>query len=353
MWTVRALQVSEEQRAELERRVRAHTSTQRSVKRARIILMAADGVSGRQIAVAVGISEEYVAMWRRRFSDDGLKGLDDQRRSGRPRVYGPDDRVRIVGTATTTAPGVTSHWSHSQLAEALAEEVGISASQIGRILADLDIKPHLVRSWITRADTPEFWAQAAEVCGLYLDPPNNALLLSVDEKKNLVARTPAQPSTPAGPGKVAKRESEYVRNGMLDTLFAAFDVGSGEVFAVGDATSNSAVNFISFLERIDGLVGPELDVHLVMDNGSSHAAKATAAWLEVHPRFHAHFTPPHASWLNQVEMWFSILSRRLLKRGEFASVDELITRIMAFIADYNSKAKPFRWTYDGSPLKAS
>jgi transposase len=353
MWSVAALEVSDEQRVELERRVRAHTSTQRAAKRARIVLMAADGVSSRQIAAAVGISEEYVAMWRRRFSESGVKGLDDQRRSGRPRVYGPEDRLRIVATATTITPEATSHWSHSQLAGALSEVVGISASQIGRILADLDIKPHLVRSWITRVDTPEFWAQAAEVCGLYLDPPERALLLSVDEKKNVPARTPTKPSTLPSPGRVAKRESEYERNGMLDTLFAAFDVASGEVIAAGDASSNSAVNFISFLERIDAMVAPGLDIHLVMDNGSSHTAKATAAWLETHARFHAHFTPPHASWLNQVEMWFSILSRRLLKRGEFASVDELISRIMAFIADYNSKAKPFRWTYDGSPLKVS
>jgi transposase len=201
MWTVAALEVSDEQRLELERRVRAHTSPQRSVKRARIILMAAEGVSSRQIAATVGISEEYVAMWRRRFSEAGLKGLDDQRRSGRPRVYGPGDRVRIVATATLVAPDATSHWSHSQLADELAGEVGISASQIGRILADLDIKPHLVRSWITRADTPEFWEQAAEVCGLYLDPPERALLLSVDEKKNLVARTPTQPSTLPTPGR--------------------------------------------------------------------------------------------------------------------------------------------------------
>jgi transposase len=353
MWSVAPLEVTGEQRSELERRVRAQTSTQRAAKRARIILLAADGVPSRQIGATVGISEEYVAMWRRRFSERGLQGLEDERRSGRPRVYGHDDRLRIVATATLVAPEATSHWSHSQLAEALAEPVGISASQIGRILADLDIKPHLVRSWITRSDDPEFWERAGEVCGLYLAPPDNALLLSVDEKKNVAARTPTQPSKLPAPGQVATRESEYLRNGMLDTLFAAFDVASGEVFAAGDAPSNSAVNFIAFLERIDGLVDSGLDIHLVMDNGSSHTAKATAAWLEVHPRFHAHFTPPHASWLNQVELWFSILSRRLLKRGEFASVDDLIAKIMAFIADYNSKAKPFAWTYDGSPLKAS
>jgi transposase len=354
MWSVAAVEITDEQRGELERRVRAHTSSQREAKRARIILLAADGVPGRQIAARVGISEEYVATWRRRFAEEGVDGLRDQRRSGRPRVYGHDDRVRIVATATSASPEPASHWSHAQLAERLADDgVEISASQVGRILADLDIKPHLVRSWITREDGPEFWERAADVCGLYLDPPDNALVLSVDEKKNVPARTPTLPSRPAAPAKRATRESEYVRNGMLDTLFAAFDVASGQVVAAEDAPSNSAANFIAFLEGVDQRVPAQLAIHLVLDNGSSHVAKATAAWLETHPRFHAHYTPPHASWLNQVELWFSILTRRLLKRGEFASVDELVAKIMAFIGEYNYKAKPFRWTYDGSPLKVA
>ena len=354
MWNVAAVELTQRQRVELERRVRAHTSTQRAAKRARIILLAAEGVPSRQIAKAVGISEEFVAVWRRRFAERGLAGLEDEKRSGRPRVYGHDERVRIVATATTVSPDPSSHWSHAQLAERLAEDgVEISASQIGRILADLNIKPHLVRSWITRTDGPEFWERAADVCGLYLDPPDNALVLSVDEKKNVPARTPTHPSRPAAPGRRARRESEYVRNGMLDTLFAAFDVASGQVLAAEDAVSNSAVDFIAFLEGIDERIDAGLDIHLVLDNGSSHVAKATAAWLAEHPRFHAHYTPPHASWLNQVELWFSILTRRLLKRGEFGSVDELVDKIMAFIADYNYKAKPFRWTYDGSPLKVA
>ena len=355
MWNVAPVEITDEQRVELNRRVRAHTSTQRAAKRARIILLAAQGMPSRQIAKRVGISEAYVAGWRRRFVARGMAGLDDEPRPGRPRVYGHDDRVRIVATATSVTPEPASHWSHAQLAERLAEEgVEISASQIGRILADLDIKPHLVRSWITRRDDgPEFWEQAGDVCGLYLDPPDNALVISVDEKKNMVARSGTRPSRAVGPGQVATQESEYVRNGMLDTLFAAFDTQTGQVIAAEDAASNSAVNFIAFLESIDEMVESSLEIHLVLDNGSSHVAKATAAWLDEHPRFHAHYTPPHASWLNQVELWFSILSRRLLKRGDFGSVDELIDKIMAFIAEYNYKAKPFRWTYDGSPLKVA
>ena len=354
MWSVPALEITDEQRLELERRVRAHSSTQREAKRARAMLLAGDGVPNRRIAPLVGMAERYVGLWRRRFEAAGLAGLEDAPRPGRPRVYGHDERVRIVATATTAAPDPASHWSHSQLAERLAEDgVPISASQIGRILADLDIKPHLCRSWITRQDGPEFWERAGDVCGLYLNPPDNSLVLSVDEKKNVPARTPTHPSRPAGPGRAATRESEYVRNGVLDTLFAAFDVGTGEVLAAEDAQSNSAANFIAFLEGVDERVERDLDIHLILDNGSSHVARATAAWLADHPRFHAHYTPPHASWLNQVELWFSILSRRLLKRGEFASVADLVDKIMAFIAEYNYKAKPFRWTYDGSPLKVA
>lgn len=351
MWTAPALEITDEQRVELERRTRAHTSTQRAARRARIVLMAAEGVPSRQIAKAVGMSEEYIAVWRRRFGEQGLPGLEDAKRPGRPRIYGHDARIRIVATATSVTPEPASHWSHADLADHLRTEIGISASQIGRILASLDIKPHLVRTWITRRDDPEFYERAAEVCGLYLDPPDGAVVISVDEKKNVPARTPTQPSRPTAPGQVATRESEYVRNGMLDTLFAAFDVASAKVLTASEATSNSAVNFTAFLEEVDRCVGKDLDIHLVLDNGSSHTAKATAAWLEAHPRFHAHHTPAHASWLNQVELWFSILSRRLLKRGEFASVEDLVAKIMAFIAGYNAKAKPFAWTYDASPLK--
>jgi transposase len=352
MWTLAPLQISDDERAELERRVRAHTTSQRMARRCRIVLLAADGVPNRRIGPEVGMNEHQVGVWRKRFEADRVAGLDDQPRSGRPRVYGHDERLRIVAAATSQKPSVESHWSHRLLAEYLAD-LGISASQVGRILAGLDIKPHLVRSWISRGDDPTFWERAADVCGLYLSAPQNALVLSVDEKKNIPARTPARPGRGPIPGHVAQRESEYVRNGMLDTLFTAFDVHCGTIMAADTATSNSAANFIGFLEHIDASVDPALEVHLVLDNGASHVAKATAAWLTEHPRFHAHYTPAHASWLNQVEMWFSILSRRLLKRGEFASVDELVERIMAFIEDYNRKAKPFRWTYDGSPLRVA
>jgi transposase len=351
MPTIRPLVITDEERAELQRRVRAHTTPQRTAKRARIVLLAADGLPNRQIAPMVGRNEHTVAQWRRRFAAEGLAGLQDRKRSGRPLVYDHDQRLRIVATVTQEPPDPASHWSHSQLAKALAD-MGISASQIGRILADLDIKPHRVRSWITRPDDPGFWERAADICGLYLVPPTNALVLSVDEKTGIGARSRTRPTTAPAPGRPARQEHEYVRHGTA-ILLAALDVHGGGIVQATDLDRNTATNFIDFLDALDAKVPAELDVHLVLDNGSSHIARDTRWWFVAHPRFHAHYTPSHASWLNQVELFFSILARRLLKRGEFRSVEDLVAKVMAFIADDNRTARPFRWTYDGRPLKAS
>src|SRR5919202_949473 len=307
--TVPPLAITDAERAELQRRVRAHTTPQRAVKRARIVLLAADGLPNRQIAPMVSMNEHTVAQWRRRFAAERLAGLEDRKRPGRPLVYDHDQRLRIVATVTQQPPDPASHWSHSQLAKELAD-LGISASQIGRILAELDIKPHRVRSWIPR------------------------------------------PTTRPAPGRPPRQEHEYVRHGTA-ILLAALDVHGGGIFTATDLERNTAANFIAFLDDLDAAVPTDLQVHLVLDNGSSHIARDTRWWFVDHPRFHPHYTPSHASWLNQVELFFSILARRLLKRGEFRSVEDLVAKVMTFIADYNRTATPFRWTYDGRPLKAS
>ena len=342
MATIPPLTITDEERVELQRLVRAHTTPQRAAKRARIVLLAADGLPNRQIAPIVGMNQHTVAHWRRRFQAERLAGLTDRKRPGRPLVYDHDQRLRIVATVTQQPPDPASHWSHSQLAKELAD-MGISASQIGRILADLDIKPHRVRSWITRPDDPGFWERAADICGLYLIPPTGALVLSVDEKTGIGARSRTRPS---------RQEHEYVRHGTA-TLLAALDVHRGGILQATDQDRNTAANFIDFLDELDAKVPAELEVHLVLDNGSSHIANATRWWFHNHKRFHPHYTPTHASWLNQAELFFSILARRLLKRGEFASVQDLVARVMAFIADDNRTARPFRWTYDGRPLKTN
>ena len=258
MPTIPPLVITDEERAELQRRVRAHTTPQRAARRARIVLLAADGVPNRQIAPMVGMNEHTVAQWRRRFQSERLAGLTDRKRPGRPLVYDHDQRLRIVATVTQQPPDPASHWSHSQLAKALAD-MGISASQIGRILADLDIKPHRVRSWITRPNDPGFWERAADICGLYLVPPTNALVLSVDEKTGMPARSRTRPTTRPVPGRVARQEHEYVRHGTA-ILLAALDVHGGGIVQATDLDRNTAANFISFLDDLDAKVPAALAV---------------------------------------------------------------------------------------------
>lgn len=348
-----ALEITDAERAELHRRLRAHTTTQQALCRARIILLAAEGMPNRQIAQQVGVGPDAVATWRRRFGAERLAGLGDRRRPGRPRTYDHDTRLQIVATVTSARPATDSHWSARLVAERLDAEhgLGISPSQVGRILADLDLKPHRVRGWLNRPDDPDFFERAADVCGLYLNKPVNALVLSVDEKTAIVARSRTHPTRPCAPGQPERREFEYRRHGTA-CLMAALDVHTGEVLGA-DAAKNDSAHFIDFLASIDRSVPSALRIHLVLDNGSSHASRQTKAWLAAHPRFQAHYTPKHASWLNQVELFFSILARRLLRRGEFASREELVAKVMAFIADYDRTARPFRWTYDGSPLKVA
>src|SRR4029453_8034755 len=277
MPTVPPLVITDAERAELQRQVRAHTSPQRAAKRARIVLLAAEGAPNRQIARIVGMNEHTVAQWRRRFETEPLAGLQDRKRPGRPLVYDHDQRLRILATVTQQPPDPASRWSHSQLAKELAD-MGISASQIGRILADLDIKPHRVRSWITRPDDPGFWERAADICGLYLVPPTNALVLSVDEQTGIGARSRTRPTTGPASGRPARQERGSVRPGTA-ILLAALDVHGGQLFTATDLDRTTAQNFIAFLDDLDAKVPAGLQVHLVLDNGSSHIARDTRWWF--------------------------------------------------------------------------
>jgi transposase len=323
MWSVEPLVLTLEERAELERRVRAQTTTHRDRQRARVVLLAADGLTGVEIAARVGFSQQSVCKWRIGFRDNGLDGLCDAPRSGRPLVYGPTERLVLMAKVTQEHPQVDAQWSHSELAaEMKAASIPISASQIGRILAADDVKPHKVQGWLTRRDTPEFWERAADVCGLYLAPPANAVVLSIDEKTGIQARSRKHPTQPVRAGRVERREFEYVRHGTA-SLIAALNVATGKVTAT-DVTRNDSAHFVEFLEQIDASIDPTLAIHVVIDNGSSHRSKATKTWFAEHPRFVVHHTPVHASWLNQVEAFFSILTRKVLKLGEFNSRDEVV-----------------------------
>jgi len=344
------LEVSNADRAVLQRRARSTTAAQRDVTRARIVLMAAAGEPNTAIAEAVGINKNQISMWRRRYQADGLRGLKDSPRPGRPVTYGHDQRLKIVKTICDSPPQPASRWTMDAVSKALADDVGISASQIWRICRGLDLKPWQVRSWMTSHD-PDFWIKAADVCGLYLSPPEKAVVYSVDEKSGMQARSRKNPTKSAVPGIPARQEFEYVRHGTA-VLYAALDVHDGGVDTwVTDSTR--AENFIAFLGDLVKKTPADLELHCIVDNLSAHSTEEVEAFLDDHHHVFLHRTPTHASWLNQVELFLSIVSRRVLKHGEFTSVDDLADKLISFVDNYNLSAQPFRWTYDGRPLQAA
>ena len=345
------LQLRPGDRDALTRWARSGTIEARLARRARIVLLAADGLSNRDIADMVGLNPNQVGMWRKRYGAFGMAGLADEDRPGRPPVYGHDDVLLLVKTVTEPPPDGATRWTMEALAQVMAEHgVPISASQVGRICRALDLKPWQVESWMTSHD-PDFWEKAGDVCGLYVNPPENAVVWSVDEKSGMQAKSRVNPTRPAIPGVPVRQEFEYRRHGTA-VLFAGLNVHDGDLAAwVTDSTRSA--NFVEFLGDLVDQTPHGLELHCIVDNLSAHSTRLVEAFLDDHPHVFLHRTPTHASWLNQVELFFSILQRRLLRRGEFASVHDLTERVIAFINDYNRRARPFRWTYDGRPLQAA
>jgi transposase len=338
-------------RKRLEKIIAAASAPQNLVLRAKIVLAAWRRDSNAQIARDLQVCVDTVRTWRRRFRRDGIPGLLDRPRSGRPPIYGITAQLLIVATLTQQRPEIDSHWTHRGIAEHLHTQVGISASQIGRILASFDVKPHRVRGWLNRPTDPAFHTKAQAVCSLYLHPPANTVLLSVDEKTCIQARSRKRATRPVRPGQIERREFEYVRHGTV-SLMAAMNVTTDTVHPK-IIRRNDSVTFIAFLAELAATVDPTKKIHLVLDNGSSHTSKQTRRWITEHPRITVTYTPCHASWLNMIEIYFSILTRRILRRGDFASRDDLIEKITTFITIYNRTAKPFRWTYDAKLLRAA
>ena len=330
-------------KARLEAIVRRASAPQALVLRARIVLLAYAGWPNSQIARELGCAVNTVRTWRHRFVRGGMPALRDRPRSGRPEVYGPDVRLAIVAAATSVPPEGVSVWTHALITGQLAG-TGISVSQAGRILADLDLRPHKVRGWLNRRDDGQFWAQAAAVCDIYLRPPPGTVVICIDEKTGIQAKYRKYPERPARRGRLARREFEYVRNGTV-SIIAALQVATGQVITE-PITRNNSVTFISFLHRLDQCIAPHLNIHLVMDNGSSHTSGATRAWIAAHPRISVTCTPKHASWLDMAELWFGVLSRALLRRGEFTSRADLAAKITDFTIRYNRTARPWKWAYD-------
>lgn len=333
-----------EEREVLERTVRSRTVAHRTAQRARLLLLAAEGATDAQVARQVGVGVATVQRWRSRFTAERLAGLEDRPRRGRPPRYTEADRARVMSAVCTQAPpdGAT-HWTVRSLAQA----TGVGRDTVHRILRAERLAPHRVQSWVTSTD-PEFEAKALEIVGLYLNPPENALVLSVDEKTNIQALDRTQPTLPLRPGRAERRSFEYKRNGTT-SLYAALAVHDGEV--VGQCASRHRhQEFLDFL-RLLVRTYPGRELHLIVDNFSAHKHHNVTAWLKRHPYVHLHFTPTYASWLNQVELWFSILSRKVIRRGVFPSVKALVQAIMAFIDRYSREGSPFKWTYTLGQVK--
>jgi transposase len=354
MGVIRRIELSALDREELERVVRASSSEVRLVERARIVLCASEGLKGAEIARRVGCSQPTVVKWRARYARAGIAGLRDAPRPGPPLTHGPETRALLIAKACTRPPATPEgarqeRWTYEQL----GAEVGMSGSQAHAILARAAIKPHLTEYWImSDFCKAEFEERCAQVCGLYVDPPENVLVVSIDEKTGIQAKAPTKPDVPPAPGQPARREHEYTRNGT-QCLFAALKVHLGDVLAMASKTRNR-FDLIRFLDLLDAEIPVVAGQQIVAitDNLSTRGTQEVRDWLKAHPRWSFQFTPTHASWLNQVEIFFSILVRRLLKHGIFTSEQDLAEQMLAYVETYNQTATPFKWTYTGKVLEA-
>jgi transposase len=349
----KCIEVSEDERAWLERIVRSESGEVRMVERARIVLYAAEGHSAAAIAGMVGCATVTVQKWRSRYEREGIVGLRDLPRPGKPLTYSCEERARLIAKACTKPPETSEgqrreRWTYDEL----AAEVGMSSSHAHTILARADIKPHRTDYWVmSDFDDPRFEERLKDVCGLYVDPPENVLVVSIDEKTGIQAKAPTKPDVPAAPGKPPRREHEYTRNGT-QCLFACLKVVEGDVLGMPSKTRDRH-DLIRFLDQLDAEIPEDgREIVAVSDNLSTRTTKEVSEWLEAHPRWRFQFTPTHASWLNQVEIFFSILHKRLLKHGAFTSEQDLAEQMLAFIETYNQTAKPFKWTYTGKVLEA-
>lgn len=325
-------------RSELMRWLRAKNRRSGETLRARILLALDEGRAITDIARTLHVSRPTVYTWRRRYLEEGVQGLVDRARPGRPTTLDRKTVERILFLTTQRVPKEATHWS----TRLMARYAGVSQWQVRKVWAAADLKPHRIKSFKISND-PEFAEKVIDVVGLYLNPPDNAMVLSVDEKTQIQALDRTQPLLPMRPGQIERRTHDYKRHGTA-SLYAAFDVATGKV--VGRITQrHRAKEFLGFLRQIDRSTPKNLDLHLVLDNSSTHKTDEIRRFLESHPRFHFHFTPTSASWLNAVETWFSQLERRAIHRGVFTSVKDLRQEIRRYIDAHNQHAaKPFRWT---------
>ena len=331
------IELSDDERAQLEAWTRRRTSAQALAQRSRIVLLAAEGLRNTEIAARMGVSRNMAATWRSRFAEHRLDGLTDEPRPGRPRTI-TDERVDAVITTTLeSTPRDATHWS----TRSMAKEVGLTQTAVSRIWRAFGLQPHRQDSFKLSKD-PWFVEKVHDVVGLYLNPPERAVVLCVDEKSQIQALDRTAPILPMLPGTPERATHDYKRSGT-SSLYAALDLSSGKVIGALHSR-HRAIEFKQFLQTIDREVPAGLDVHIVLDNSSTHKTPAIKKWLLAHPRFVLHFTPTSASWLNLVERWFGELTSKLLKRGTHRSVRDLNTDIRAWMKTWNENPRPYVWT---------
>jgi transposase len=338
--------LSDEEREVLERWARRPKSAQALALRCRIVLAAAEGATNQEIAARLRCHPTTVGKWRNRFAELRVDGLHDEPRPGKPRTISDADVERVIVTTLEETPPDATHWS----TRSMAKRSGMSQTAIRRIWAAFGLKPHLSESFKLSPD-PQFIDKVRDIVGLYLNPPDAAVVLCVDEKSQIQALDRTAPVLPLLPGVAERRSHDYRRNGTTN-LYAALDVASGNVIS-SMTDRHRSQEFLRFLRLIDTSVPEHLDVHVVLDNSSTHKTPAVQRWLLRHPRFVLHFTPTYSSWLNLVERWFAELTTKWLRRGTHRSVRELVASIRTWITNWNDDPKPFVWHKPADEILAS
>jgi putative transposase len=333
-----AIELGDDTRTLLQSWARSRTLPARQVTRAKIVLLADAGHANLGIAAQLGIERHTVRRWRNRFAAEGVDGIAKERGArGRKPTKRRRHARRIIETTLNTTPPNATHWS----IRTLAKHLGVSIAMVQRVWREHKLQPHRVKTFKLSSD-PQFIEKLVDVVGLYLRPPEHALVLCVDEKSQIQALDRTQPLLPLGLGYVEGVSHNYIRHGTT-TLFAALDIVSGQVLTQCKGRHRHQ-EFLQFLRHIDANVPQELEIHLVIDNYAAHKHPKVRRWLAARPRYHVHYTPTYASWLNQVEIWFSIITQRAIRRGTFRSVNDLVANIEHFVRNYNKNSRPFVWT---------
>lgn len=332
------LKLTPDDRSILAGMLRATTISAGLARRARVVLDLANGDSYATIAARHGVTDAYIVRWKKRVMEGGVPALGDLPRSGRPDRLDPRVEAKILAKTQERPPTPVTHWTTRRMAKL----IGVSHVTVQRVWQRAGLQPHRLERYVTSTD-PDFETKAADVIGLYLSPPRNAVVFSVDEKSHIQALDRLDPVLPLSPGRAERHGFEYKRNGTL-SLYAALNVGTGRVQGM-TATRHTSAEFVRFLDGVVATVPKRQDIHIIADNLSAHKTKLVTQWLVAHPKVTIHYTPTYSSWLNQVELWFAKIERDMIARGIFTSTADLRRKLMPYIRAHNKTCQPIQWSY--------